>query len=94
MKDKRMKLSDQIRRAVDDSGLSRYAICRIGPFDKGMMSRFMAGKRGLSLTTLDRLAEVLRLRIVADGPVNVPPRERPGRKPKCRKAGKQGRAGP
>jgi hypothetical protein len=88
MKDKRMKLSDQIRRAVDDSGLSRYAICRIGAFDKGMMSRFMAGKRGLSLTTLDRLADVLALRIVADGRVNVPPPGRPGRKPKPKKGGK------
>jgi transcriptional regulator with XRE-family HTH domain len=88
MKGQDMKLSDQIRRAVNDSGMSRYAICKIGAFDKAMISRFMAGKRGLSLTTLDRLAEVLRLRIVADGPVNVPPPGRPGRKPKPKKGGK------
>jgi len=89
-----MKLSDQIRRAVDAAGVSRYAICKAAGLDKGAMSHFMAGHVGLSLPSLDVLADVLGLRIVADGPVKVPPRERPGRKPKCRKAGKQGRAGP
>jgi len=82
MRSKRLRLSDQIRRAVDDSGLSRYAICKASGLDKGAMSRFMAGRVGLSLPTLDALADVLALRIVADGPVNVPPPGRPGRKPK------------
>jgi transcriptional regulator with XRE-family HTH domain len=87
MKGKSMKLSDQIRRAVDDSGLSRYAICRVGGFDKGMMSRFMAGKGGLSLTMLDRLAAVLALDVVARGKPKALPCRRPGRKPKSKKGG-------
>jgi hypothetical protein len=49
------------------------------------MSRFMAGRLGLSLQTLDALAEVLGLDVVARGPVNVPPLGRPGRKPKAKK---------
>jgi hypothetical protein len=45
----------------------------------------MAGTRGLSLATLDALAPVLGLQIVADGPVKVLPMGRPGRKSKAKK---------
>jgi len=60
-------LGDQIRQAVDDSGLSRYAICKATRIDQGGFSHFMAGKAGLTLANLDLVAEVLGLRIVADG---------------------------
>ena len=60
-----VKLSDQVRRAVDDSGLSRYRICKLAGIDEGSFSRFMAGKVGLSLPTLDALADVLGLDVVA-----------------------------
>jgi ribosome-binding protein aMBF1 (putative translation factor) len=56
--------SDQIRRAVDDSGISRYRICKVIKLDKSVMSRFMAGKSGLSVPVLDRLAGLLKLRVV------------------------------
>ena len=61
------KLTQQIRSAVDASGLSRYAICKATGIDKGHMSRFMAGKCWLSAETLDALAELLKLEIVAAG---------------------------
>jgi plasmid maintenance system antidote protein VapI len=57
------RLSDQIRDAVDASGVSRYAICKAIGFDQGAMSRFMAGKGGLSTEMLDRLAELLGLNV-------------------------------
>jgi transcriptional regulator with XRE-family HTH domain len=82
-----MKLSDQIRRAVDDSGLSRRAICKASGLHKSAMSRFMAGKRGLSLMALDRLAAVLALDLTAHGKPKALPRKGPGRKPKARKGG-------
>jgi ribosome-binding protein aMBF1 (putative translation factor) len=63
-----MKLSDQIRTAIDASGMSRYRICALIELDKSVMSRFMAGKSGLSVQVLDRLGAVLNLRIVADNP--------------------------
>ena len=88
MKRKRVRLSDQIRRAVNASGVSRYRICKGIGLDQGTMSKFMAGHSGLSIATLDALADVLGLDVVARGPVNVPPPGRPGRKPKPRKGGK------
>jgi hypothetical protein len=79
---KRTKLSDQIRREVDRSGLSRYRICKLAEIDEGSFSRFMAGKVGLSLPTLDALADVLNLDVVAGvedegivfAPIEIPKR--------------------
>jgi transcriptional regulator with XRE-family HTH domain len=57
------RLSDQIREAIDASGLSRYAICKAIGLNQGAMSRFMSGKSGLSLDSLDRIGELLDLRV-------------------------------
>ena len=65
---KRVKLTDQVRRAVDESGMSHNAIARATGIDKAALSRFMSDNRGLSLTTLDALGEVLGLRVTADAP--------------------------
>ena len=62
-KKKRIKLSDQVRRAVDDAGVSRESIRRAAGIDKGHFSRFMSGERGLPMKTLDRLADHLGLDI-------------------------------
>jgi transcriptional regulator with XRE-family HTH domain len=62
---RRERFSDQVRAAVDASGRSRYAICKAIGLNQGAMSRFMAGKGGVSLETLDKLAELLGLSIVA-----------------------------
>jgi len=58
------RLSGQIRRAVRRSGFSHYRICFETRLDTGQFSRFMTGKRGLSLEALDRLADFLGLRII------------------------------
>ena len=65
MAEERTKLSDQIRQAVDESVLSRYAICKAAGIDEGTFSRFMSRRSGLSMATLDVLADVLRLHVVA-----------------------------
>ena len=67
MTETRVKLSDQVRQAVGGSGLSRYRICKLAGIDQATFSRFMAGKAGLSLPTLDALADVLGLDVVAAG---------------------------
>ncbi|MCA1683476.1 MAG: helix-turn-helix domain-containing protein [Actinobacteria bacterium] len=58
--------SDQIRRAIDSSKYSRYSICKHIKVDQSTMSRFMNSKGGLSMDVLDRLAELLGLRITTD----------------------------
>lgn len=65
MRHTRAKLSDQVRRAVDASGMSRYRICKIIGMDQSIMSRFMTGKGGLSMENLDTLADLLGLDVVA-----------------------------
>ena len=59
----RETLSDQVRRAVDASGLSRYRICKTLGLAEATMSRFMNGQGGLSMAHLDALADVLDLNI-------------------------------
>lgn len=65
-KKKRASLSDELRQAVERSGLSRYSIWQQTGIDQGSMSKFMAGERGLTLESIDKLAELLRLHIVAE----------------------------
>ena len=64
-KTKRPKLSDQVRRAIEDSGETRYAICKATGLDNATLCRFMSGERGLSTTALDTVAEYLELSIVS-----------------------------
>lgn len=60
---KYLALSDQLRAVIDACGLSRAEICRRIDLDPGVMSRFMAGKCGLALTTLDRLGRLFDMRL-------------------------------
>jgi len=63
---KRLSLSDQIRRAVDECGLSRYEVCKRLGLDQAHLSRFMAGTEGMSIPLLDRLADFLGVRVVIE----------------------------
>jgi len=62
---KRATLTAQLRRAIDASQLSRYRICKEVEMSPATMSRFMSGKGGLSMEKLDRIGELLDLRIVS-----------------------------
>ncbi len=57
-------LTDQIRQAMDNSGLSHYRICMDTGIDKGTMSRFYHGIRGMSLENLDILFGYLQLEVM------------------------------
>ena len=63
-KRKTIKVSDQIRAAIETSDASVYRIARETDIDKSALSRFMSGERGLSTTALDALGEFLELEIV------------------------------
>lgn len=63
MSKRRIKLSEQIRRAVDNCGETRYAISKATEIDQATLSRFISVERGLPMKTLDVLAEYLNLNI-------------------------------
>jgi hypothetical protein len=58
------KFSEQIRRAIDDCGKTRYWIWKKTGIAQSTLSEFMSGGRGLSMANLDLLAECLGLKIV------------------------------
>jgi hypothetical protein len=60
---KRVKFSDEIRQAIEDCGLSRYAICQALDIKEAQMSRFMADKGWLGQQKLNALADLLGLRV-------------------------------
>ena len=55
---------DDIRTAIDRSEVSRYAISKATGIDQGQLSKLMGGEAGLSIASLERLAEFLGLEIV------------------------------
>ena len=60
---KRKTMTDEVRRAIEEAGITRYRICKDAEISEAAMSRFMRGQRGLTLRTLDRLAAVLDLHV-------------------------------
>src|SRR4051812_3219057 len=70
--------SDQIREAIDSSAITRYVLSEKTGITESALSRFMTGKQSLSLTTMDKIADVLGLQVVVG--VQARPRTRkPGR---------------
>lgn len=59
------KVSDLLRRAIDASPLSRYRIARETGIDDSSLAKFVAGERGLSLDSVDKLCELLGLTLQA-----------------------------
>ena len=60
------KLSDQLRKIIDECGVTRYRIAQDTGIDESALAKFYNGKRGLSTDALDRLGEYLGLRIEMD----------------------------
>ncbi len=63
----KLAISQQIRRLIESSGMSRYEIARQAGIEQSVLSRFMSGERGLTTLTLDRLGELFDLEIVQRG---------------------------
>ena len=60
---KRKGIESQLRQAILDSGLSRYQISKLSGVDKSQLSYFVHGKRSLTLTSAEKIAEVLGLEL-------------------------------
>lgn len=57
------KLTDQVRQAIDDSGLTRYRIAQETGIDESALAKFYNGHQGLSMGALNALGEFLQLKI-------------------------------
>ena len=57
-------LTDQLRQAIDDSGLTRYQIAKGTGIDESALAKFYNGRRGLSMSALNALGEFLQLTIM------------------------------
>lgn len=56
-------LTDQLRKAIDDSGLTRYRIAKEAGINESALAQFYNGHRGLSMQALNALGEFLQLKI-------------------------------
>ena len=57
-------VADQIRKAVETSGLSRYEIWQRSGVDQAALHRFMVKRARLRIESLEAVADVLGLEII------------------------------
>lgn len=55
---------DEIRKAIEASGLTRYQIAKDTGIAQSQLSRLVNGERGLSVEAIERIAHYLDLEIV------------------------------
>jgi len=66
MAKKRTKLlTDQLRKAIDDSGLTRYRISKETGISETALALFYNGQRGLSMHAMNSLGQFLELEIIS-----------------------------
>jgi transcriptional regulator with XRE-family HTH domain len=58
------KILAQVRKAIKESGVSRYAISKATGIDQGQLSKMIHGKCGLGLDGLEKLADALGWEII------------------------------
>ena len=63
MKPKPTSLTDQLRHFIEAGEMSRYELSKITGIDKAVLSKFVHGKCGLSMQSLDKIGETLSLQI-------------------------------
>lgn len=60
-----MPVYDDIRKAINASGKSRYRLWQETGISQSQLSQFMAGTKGLSIEAMESLARCLGMEIVA-----------------------------
>jgi transcriptional regulator with XRE-family HTH domain len=61
---KQLVFGDQLRRAIETCGLSRYAIWKATGIDQPTLSRFMRGKSGLTIESIDKICQLISARLI------------------------------
>lgn len=62
------KLSDQLRRLIEQSPMTRYEISKRTGIAQSTLCKLVQGERGISTDSWDLLGECLNLRLVVDEP--------------------------
>jgi hypothetical protein len=60
------QFSDEIRAAVENCGMTRYRISKLTGIDAAVLCRFVQGQVGLSMDSLDKLAECIGLHVQSE----------------------------
>ena len=60
-----MKISERLKKAIESSKKTRYAIAVGSGVDHAVLRRFMRGERDIKLTTAENLAEFLELELTS-----------------------------
>jgi len=60
------KLLDKIRRAVEASDKTRYRIAKESGVSAGQLSRLVSGERGMTVDTIEKLADYLGFTITVE----------------------------
>ena len=63
MTTKNTSLTDQLRQLIETAEISRYQLWQQTGIDQAVLSKFVNGKGGLSMESLDKIGEVLNLQI-------------------------------
>ena len=63
MYDVEMKVGEVLKRAIKESGVSRYRIAQETGIEQSALSRFMSGERGLALDAVEALCSYFKLEL-------------------------------
>ena len=63
--------SEQLRSAIERSGLTRYEISKLSGVSQSVLSRFVVDGRAMNTTNIDLLAETLGWSLQVDKPKKV-----------------------
>lgn len=58
------RMLERLRAAIEASGKTRYRIAKESGIAQSQLSRLMSGERGLSVKSLERLADCLALEVL------------------------------
>ena len=64
MKSEFANIEEQFRRAILESDMSRYRLCKLSGVTNSQLSLFVHGKRSLTLTSAAKVAQVLGLELI------------------------------
>ncbi|KKL08668.1 hypothetical protein LCGC14_2573550 [marine sediment metagenome] len=83
-----MSITDQLREAMEASGLSRYALAKATGIDMSTVHRFYWGVGNLSADGIDKMAEALGMELKPKRPTRKKAKRPTQKRTQRRKGGK------